>query len=373
MANLGASGISVANSGYGVIDQWLTENERPSLLTVVQLSSSILFFGHAVYNFQMAESIIDESQTGFLRQFQDTLYGNRQRKMFNEMLETTIKKNDGDVQKGRAEVIKTIRNIQNMSDVAKQLNQVKNIMDDMGVHLSADRGDIKLNGVTIDMAQFTRNLDTEVVTFLPAGFARPSRLEVNSVGDTLKRTIQGISGLEIATLAYTLLQILGGSSHEDVKSKIVSAVAAVINQLLIVCPNLVPQLDTLFPRQEKYFQLVTMVNGFFQVLVDDAEKKYQEWQRTKDPQVEAPYFSQLSLEKANRSLEIFQHLTDIYFTRNGIQQKLLEEMIDYFYTWFAKQICLFEEKHQRKQQRNEHGDLPSSKVTCSDCGGHYYR
>ncbi|KAJ8965250.1 hypothetical protein NQ314_004262 [Rhamnusium bicolor] len=77
--NIGASGVSVLNSGYDVFDQWYNENQRPSLLTIVQLSSSVLFFGNAVYNFKTCSTIVEETQSRILQDYQESLRSNRHR------------------------------------------------------------------------------------------------------------------------------------------------------------------------------------------------------------------------------------------------------------------------------------------------------
>lgn len=79
VANIGASGIGIANSSYQIYDDWVQEDQTPSLLTIVQLSSSILFFGNAVYNFKSVGTIIEEAQTGTLKDIQDSLRSGRHR------------------------------------------------------------------------------------------------------------------------------------------------------------------------------------------------------------------------------------------------------------------------------------------------------
>lgn len=78
MINLGATGVNMANSTYSVVDDWLTEQKKPSILIVVQLNSSILFFGNAVYDFN-ANAVIEESQANALKQHQESLKSNRHR------------------------------------------------------------------------------------------------------------------------------------------------------------------------------------------------------------------------------------------------------------------------------------------------------
>lgn len=77
--NLGAGGASMTISIHDVISQWVTTKEPPSALTLLQLSSYILFFGHAVVNFKTATTIIDETQAKVMQDYNDNLRSNRQR------------------------------------------------------------------------------------------------------------------------------------------------------------------------------------------------------------------------------------------------------------------------------------------------------
>lgn len=79
VSNIGVNGLGVANNTYEMIDQWRRENAAPSLLAVVQLTSSVLFFGNAVYNFRSASVIVEETQTQVLQDYQDSLRSNRHR------------------------------------------------------------------------------------------------------------------------------------------------------------------------------------------------------------------------------------------------------------------------------------------------------
>src|SRR5699024_10626554 len=144
---------------------------------IVQLSSSILFFGHAVYNFKSAGTIIEESQTRTLRDYHDSLRSNRHRKTFNKLMKETIRQNNGDVNRGQAEVIKTIIKIQNKDDVFATLTRLNKQMNKNDVKFSASNGDITLNGVTIDMGKFGMMDNNEAATFLKTLPATPEPTE----------------------------------------------------------------------------------------------------------------------------------------------------------------------------------------------------
>lgn len=79
VANVGTSGVGIANSTYEVLQQWMVNEQPPSMLTIVQLSSSLLFFGHAVYNFRTTATIIEETQANVISDYQKSLRSNRHR------------------------------------------------------------------------------------------------------------------------------------------------------------------------------------------------------------------------------------------------------------------------------------------------------
>lgn len=73
--NISAGSASIINSGYELI----SGEQAPSTLVWLQFTSSVLFFGHAVYSFKGAQTIIDETQTKVLQDYKNSLRSNRHR------------------------------------------------------------------------------------------------------------------------------------------------------------------------------------------------------------------------------------------------------------------------------------------------------
>lgn len=65
VANIGVSGVAIANSTY----QLAKQDGPPSTLQVLQLTSSFLFFGNAVYNYRTANNIINEAQANTFQKY----------------------------------------------------------------------------------------------------------------------------------------------------------------------------------------------------------------------------------------------------------------------------------------------------------------
>ncbi|XP_063908497.1 uncharacterized protein LOC135126394 [Zophobas morio] len=373
IVNLGAGGAGVVNASYDVIRNWWYENQPPSLLTIVQLSSSVLFFGHAVYNYRSVNTVIEESQVNTLRDYQDSLRSNRHRKTLTKLVKETIRQNDGNVQRGRAEVISTIKNIQNKDEVFATLTRSNRAMNRNNVRFAASDGGITLNGVHVDMTHFTNMEKNEVITFLTKlpNQPKPADSDIRNMSTTVKNSFQGVGASEIFNLSIGLVKLFG-STELTIKEKIISAVSELIKALIGNPEGYMDTLDRIFPNHHKYFRLVGMVNSFFQQLINEEEQKYTKWFQTRNPDDEKPYFfGFLSLDAAKRVTEIFNIVTKAYFIGTHLTQFGLEKLLEYFYTWFTRQVYSFEEREQRRQRRTEHG-RSTSKYNCTMCGGYYY-
>ncbi|RZC37512.1 hypothetical protein BDFB_008295, partial [Asbolus verrucosus] len=374
IANLSASGISVANSGYDVLDQWINEQQAPSLLTIVQLSSSILFFGHAVYSFKTAGTLIKESRANAIKDFHDSLRSNRHRRMFNKLMKETIRQNDGNVAKGQAEVIRTIRNINNKDQVFATLTRWNKLMNENKVRFAVKNGDITLNGKVVDMGQFAVMERNEVATFLTRlpNTPKPTEANVRTVNSMITNSFRNTNLVEVGKLTFGILQILGNTDL-IMTEKIISAVASVINALTGNPVGYLKVLDEIFPNHAKYFKLINMVTGHFQKLVNVVEEKYKQWLATKDPSYEEPYFIRLSLDAAERAVEIFNIVTKVYFMGTTLTEHGLKMLLTSFTEWFTRQVYIYQENQQRKADRIEHNqNVRALKIRCSHCGGYYY-
>lgn len=78
VANLIGSGINIGCTGYNIIDK-LINKERVSPLELFQFASSVLFFHQSVVGFKTANTIISETQSTTLQNYEKTLRSNRHR------------------------------------------------------------------------------------------------------------------------------------------------------------------------------------------------------------------------------------------------------------------------------------------------------
>ncbi|KAK4885967.1 hypothetical protein RN001_002238 [Aquatica leii] len=152
IANTSVNAVAFANAAYEIYDIW-SEGGTISTLSVIQLGSSILFFGNAVYNFKTANTIISEAQSNTLKHHQESLKSNRHRKTFNKLVKETIRQSNGDAQAGRAEVIATITKVSNVDEVMGILTRNNRLLNKENVRFAAENGEIKLNGVAVNLKQ----------------------------------------------------------------------------------------------------------------------------------------------------------------------------------------------------------------------------
>ncbi|KAF5304628.1 hypothetical protein FQR65_LT07910 [Abscondita terminalis] len=187
VTNAGVSAASIANSTYDVFDSWI-ENGEVSPLAIVQLSSSILFFGNAVYNFRSANTIIEEAQVASLQKQRDLLSSNRQRKMLDKLLKETIRQT-GNVQRSRAQVIATLSKYDNPKEVFSILSRNNKLFNRDGIKFAANDGKITLNGVAVDINELgvmTTSQKSQYFLDLPSTPATATVQELKSTFKFLK-------------------------------------------------------------------------------------------------------------------------------------------------------------------------------------------
>ncbi|KAK4876434.1 hypothetical protein RN001_012856 [Aquatica leii] len=225
-ANIGMSAASIASTSYEMIDHWKEEG-KITTLSIVQLSTSVLFFGNAVYSFRSANTIIDEAHINTLKKYQDSLSSNRQRKILNKLVKETIRQ-DGNVQSGRAEVISTLSKSFNSKELITVLTRNNKFLNKAGVRFAAKDGNITFNGIKIDINELrtmSQSQKTQSFTDLPP-IPKASIENVKKVADSFNAVFNENNALRLlkyanvylknrsfVELAAALLQDFSGSKH----------------------------------------------------------------------------------------------------------------------------------------------------------------
>ncbi|KAA0202502.1 putative metal responsive transcript [Hyalella azteca] len=136
-------GGSLTMNGLGIISQVydLKKKEKVTVMDVVNLSTSILFFTHACVSLKKASTIIEEVQSSVLSDIESSLPA-RRRRDFRELCNDSVGSNK---MQGNAKVIKSLSYVKNPNKFLKSVMYVKRKAGvDHDVKL-ADKGLISIN------------------------------------------------------------------------------------------------------------------------------------------------------------------------------------------------------------------------------------
>ena len=100
--SLTVNGIGLANNFASLIKKYHSE-EQITPLEVFQFASSCLFFTMSAFNIKTANSIIKETQSTVISDFEASLRSNRHRRMFRRVAKQT-RGEDGNTMQGNAKV-----------------------------------------------------------------------------------------------------------------------------------------------------------------------------------------------------------------------------------------------------------------------------
>nr|XP_023015251.1 uncharacterized protein LOC111504792 [Leptinotarsa decemlineata] len=371
VANIGASGASIVNSGYDVFDQWYNENRKPSLLTIVQLSSSILFFGNALYNFKTCSTIVEETQAKTLQDYQASLRSNRHRKIFNKMMKETIRRNNGNKVQGKAEVISAVRNFPNKDEVFAALTRSNKAMNQKGVKFYASGGDLTMNGQKINTNDFTSMSKKDVGIFLSK---LPSK-SVISHSDVLMMQRQfSINKLAIPTTdQFSQFAVkMMGAYDGNIQKMIIIAMTKLYTSL---SESIRTTLEEVFPDQPYCYNILSLVMEFFLVKASNLGKQYEMWCETGESKFYQPCFADLDGSEAKRYKLLFEKAVKMCYEGIMFTKVAQEELLNYFNSWLTEQVYEFRVETESAQRRRQHNarEPKRIKVNCEKCGGYYYQ
>ncbi|XP_066152373.1 uncharacterized protein [Euwallacea fornicatus] len=380
---ISAGGASLVNSTYEVIDQWISKKEAPSTLTILQLGSSVLFFGHAVYNFKGAQTIIDETQTKVLQDYQDSLRSNRHRKTFNRLLKETIK-TQGDGVRGKAEVIAAIRQIPNKNEVFAALTRNTKTLNKAGVRYSVEGGKITFGGFEVDMNKFISLNKSQTKTYLstlgqnlaseqPISLSKFDNFKsaINRVLSDIKADISGINTTQFIDLAINMLRFC----NEDTMTKVINATQQSIHYIFTkISRHLVDEIDVVIPKNTQFGEFLGAVISFFSEKVEDLEAQYLLFKETKDKKYYHPLFEIINPLYAKRAVKFFDYVVKVSFSGENLMPIILRELSQYLVTFITKKIVEYAEWTEKTKRRDEHSaGLNLKRIPCSLCKGYYFQ
>ncbi|KAL1512704.1 hypothetical protein ABEB36_002250 [Hypothenemus hampei] len=384
--NLTASGASLANSAYDVLNQWLNENQTPSTITIIQLTSSILFFGHAVYNFRNAQTIIDETQAKVLQEYQDSLRSNRHRKTFTRLVRETQNIHDNQTQ-ARAEVISALRKIHNKDEVFAALTRNTRTFTKAGIRFSASDGQISFGNIAVDLNEFCKmnKLQSEAYlmdfrqnqprppTTYTSNNTRNIQLEtiISNCYTDMKVKMSQISIHNVVKVVQILTRMLSG----DVREKLTSIAHTVISKVLhTLTRSVINEIDEFLPRQNQFIDFFQILLSYFYKKTEEIEEKYKKYIRTGDCQYYEPMFDYISPVTGKRLIQIFEFLVNNSYSKLTLCKAVVDKLSEYFTKKLMKYVFdKIEEKRRQDELAAYYRRFNQPKrVNCSICGGYFY-
>lgn len=374
IANLAANGINVGNCTYEVLNKWLRDNETPSAFTIFQMTTSILFFGNALYNFKTVSTIVEETQASFLQEYQDSLRSNRHRKTFNKLTKETIRQQGGNIAKGQAEIIKTVRNIKNRDEVFAILTRNNKAMNENGVKFSAEGGQILLNGQPVDMSQWATLSKNDVGSFLNSlpPPKQPTPVEKVNITKQIENIFTNISREDILKLCAFIPKIL--CQFDDfVRECILHA----LNFLLdYIDKRVLANLVRMFPDLKLYAKLLDIIVDFIGNHAKQLQQDYVMWQQTNNEKyynTVFKYINEADFKTTDKVLEFFKLALKTLFINRRLTPIACAKLCEYFKAWFIKEYCdNIEANEQIVMVRENSATRKTKKLSCNICNGNYY-
>ncbi|KAL3276656.1 hypothetical protein HHI36_012026 [Cryptolaemus montrouzieri] len=355
VANISTSGLSIINSGYEVLEPWMTKKKSPSLLALVQLSSSVLFFGHAVYNFKSASNIVEETQTRILENIQRSLKDNKHRKAFEKYRLQTIRRNDGKIQKGNAEVIATMRKIMDENQLLEILLKNDNDFKELGV---AQKGDsMTCNGVPVILGEINNISKGKLDNFFSSkGSDTTTPVNIGEIKDNLKNTFIELKLNEGSVSRLSNYFVGLATFANGVAGPILSFIKEFIYQYLIKDENMLKTINELFPNsEEKCLQIINCIAGF---IYEEARK----------------LDTKTSEQKQNEENSLKDHMKtvcDSYSDGGKLSEYAFNEIKRYFANLMIEHALLYKERKKRKEMRLKLA-RNVERVKCPNCFGLHY-
>ncbi|KAL3276229.1 hypothetical protein HHI36_020945 [Cryptolaemus montrouzieri] len=360
VASIGINGVAIGNSAAEIFVNWYIDDQSPSTLTILQLSTSILFFGHSIYTYKTAGTIIEESQTSVLSDLKNMLQSNKQRRMFNKLELETISRYGGSVQKGRAEVISTLRQVKNINEVFAFLGKNNKRFNEMGIRFSASDGRVAFNGVTVDLVEVMAMSTTDVYSFFRDLPASSNPINVDSIKPSIKLDFGCCFNENAFTIVCSAVSI--AVKAETLVEKILGVLRTFL-EYVIVETSFDTVMSNLFPKDAKYLHYVDMLLSFIKKCVQEIQEDYS---ANRQGRFSFLYRYLDNLEEAEKKLLFMQMVCSEllsafrYCTFSGITRKLFQ----YLEQWILSIVI-----------ERENTVLPPSdrkRVPCGKCSGYYF-
>lgn len=299
--------------------------------------------------------------------------------MFNKTLKETIRV-QGDVQRGTAEVIKTIRTANDPVEMFAFLSKNNKLFNENQVRFTMENGRINLNGVPIDMNTFNPMSIAQKISFLselppiPSGAPPPGAKTIFTYVNWDSLLIQGVKLIINSSSVAQFTSNVFKMFSEAVQEKLSDITYKFVIELLESRRDFFIMLKKWNPQEELIVKILKIILKYFEELAQDFIRKYENEKRL------AAYRPDYKEQEFDNSF--FQNTSGINIAIKFIEKAILcytmgssglRELIRFAYETLAQELYSAAERELRQEVRVR-SVFPRLKIktSCTDCGGHYY-
>lgn len=264
-----------------------------------------------------------------------------------------------------------MKNIPNKDEAFAALTRNLSKLNKKGVKVFAQDGKIQFDGIPIDITEFSTVNKNKLDTFLsnlPNSRDTTSTDFSNTSNIFNSNNFKTTNILEMAQLVSHVLQGYNGS----IKEMIVETLVTLLNSIEI---PILEELRQMFPDLGMYTNLITLILRFFSEKASSLEEQYEKWIYTKSYEDYNPLFDYVDLDKCKRALEFMQKAIDVSFDFLVMKRHALEQLMKYFYEWFAQNYSDYVDDKNRDKKTKAHSaeeNFISEKKSCKICNGVYF-
>lgn len=285
------------------------------------------------------------------------------------MFKETVRQNDSNLVRGRADVIKTIRNIPNKDDVFAVLTRNNRMMNEKGVKFYASEGGISLNGHSINTNEFIIMNKQEASAFLSN---LPLKTDISAVDQTRFINSFSLNNLPMTNVqhfAEYALRLIGtfGINIQGMLLQIVQDILPIVIEFLGSLMN------EIFPENSAGTGVLHIVMEYFGGKAIEFLKNFETWRKTGSHFDYDKDFADLPTNKTERYTWIFVKLVNLCFSKGRLNQLELLDIIKYTEKSILNEIVDYEKKKEENKRRDDHSPKRPQEIKCTVCSGYYFQ
>ncbi|KAF5278096.1 hypothetical protein FQR65_LT03612 [Abscondita terminalis] len=365
LANTTLGAAAVAKAAYEMFADTWRENGTMSTLSLLQLRSSVLFFGNSVYNFRTVNDI----QTNALRNHQESLQNNRHRKTFNKLSKETIRQNNGKY--GRTDVISTISLMPKRNDIISVLTRKNKRFDKIGISFTLKNGGITLNEISVDLMYVDDMLTSQYLINLrrnPNDGASYQTSALSKTTNICKNLAETSTSTKYASLMYYNKVFLLNASKimfnysEEMQTSVLKILLLLLEQFDLHKIKIIDLFTEFFSNENPFVFCLNFTIEFLKIKISEHEQRHQ---------TDNYYCTLSNLNIAERTRFWFGKVIDS-FINDQVEQMQLKMLLEFIVTKLASKICNYYQKQRVLGRRMATTTTPVTKKSCKTCGGYYY-